>query len=98
MNLKLSAKVQTDIQDPANDINLKSLTIYGSHYYQKGDMEKLTAQYIFDMQTLIDRIGEGTASEDSVHFNKYLDTNFKFGTATITWNKADAEKYAMDDK
>jgi hypothetical protein len=27
---------------------------------------------------------------------KYLDTNFKYGTATITWNKEDAGKYSRE--
>ncbi len=26
-------------------------------------------------------------------FNPYLNTNFSFGEATITWNKADAERF-----
>jgi hypothetical protein len=60
---------------------------------KKVKRKKLTAQYIFDMQTLIDKIGEGKADEEKTTYNKYLDTNFRYGTATITWNKADAVKY-----
>ena len=86
------------IRDPANNIDLNKLTIFGGHYWQKGEADRLTSQYIFDMQTLIEKIGEGTAEEEKVPYNKYLDTNFKFGTATITWNKADAEKYANINK
>lgn len=82
------------IRDPVNKIDTGKLVIYGGHYWQKGEKEKLTAQYIFDMQTLIGKIGEGKADEEKVTYNKYLDTNFKYGTATITWNKADQIKYA----
>lgn len=82
------------IRDPANDVDTGKLTVYGGHYWQKGVKEKLTAQYIFDMQTLIDKIGEGKAEEEKTTYNKYLDTNFRYGTATITWNKADALKYS----
>lgn len=81
------------ILDPANEVDAEKLIIYGGHYWQKGKMEKLTGKYIFDMQTLIDKIGEGKADEEKVTYNKYLDTNFRYGTATITWNKADAVKY-----
>ncbi|MDP4224481.1 MAG: MBL fold metallo-hydrolase [Bacteroidota bacterium] len=82
------------IQDPFNKIDPGKLVIYGGHYWQKGDRVKLTAQYVFDMQTLIEKIGEGKADEEKVSYNKYLDTNFKYGTATITWNKADELKYS----
>lgn len=82
------------IRDPANEVDTEKLTVYGGHYWQKGDKEKLTAQYIFDMQTLIEKIAEGKSDEEKTTYNKYLDTNFRFGTATITWNKADALKYS----
>lgn len=37
----------------------------------------------------------GTAEEAPMSSQmKYLDTNFKYGTATITWNKEDAQKVA----
>ena len=42
-------------------------------------MDKLNSQSIFDMQTLIEKIGEGKAEEVKVPYNKYLDTNFKYG-------------------
>lgn len=82
------------ISDPENKIDSKKLVIYGGHYWQKGKMEKLTGQYIADMQLLIGKIGDGSASEEKTTYNKYLDTNFRYGTATITWNKADAVKYS----
>jgi glyoxylase-like metal-dependent hydrolase (beta-lactamase superfamily II) len=82
------------INDPVNKIDKEKLIIYGGHYWQKGNKAKLTSQYIFDMETLIGKIGEGNAIEEKTTYNKYLDTNFRYGTATITWNKADALKYA----
>ncbi|HEX2967572.1 MAG TPA: MBL fold metallo-hydrolase [Bacteroidales bacterium] len=81
------------IKAPDNKVNTENLTIYGGHYWQKGNAEKLTSQYIFDMQTLIGKIGNGEATKEKVTYNKYLDTNFKYGTATITWNEADALRY-----
>jgi glyoxylase-like metal-dependent hydrolase (beta-lactamase superfamily II) len=81
------------LEDPANKIDTGKLIVYGGHFWQKGTREKLDIKYINDMQSLIRRIGEGTADEEKVTYNKYLDTNFRYGTATITWNKADAEKY-----
>jgi len=83
------------IEDPANQIDTSKLIIYGGHYLQRGQMERLTAQYIYDMRTLIDKIGEGTAEIGPASSQmRFLDANFKYGTATITWNKEAAEQYA----
>ena len=83
------------IEDPANKINREKLVIYGGHYWQRGKLEKLTAGYVYDMRSLIEKIKQGTAEATPMSSRmKYLDTNFKFNTATITWNKEDAWKYA----
>ena len=82
------------ISDPANAIDTSALILYGGHYWQKGEIALLTARYIYDMQILIDKIRNGGAEEEKVTYNKYLDTNFRYGMATITWNKADAVKYS----
>jgi glyoxylase-like metal-dependent hydrolase (beta-lactamase superfamily II) len=86
------------VSDPQNKIDIDKLVIYGGHYWQKGKMDKLTGQYISDMQILIKKIGDGSASEEKTTYNKYLDTNFRYGTATITWNKADAVKYSASNE
>ena len=84
------------IEDPANKISKDKLVIWGGHYWQKGKVEKLTSQYVYDMKALIGRIGLGTAEAAAYTTQmKYLDTNFKYGTATITWNREDAAKYSM---
>jgi len=83
------------LEDPANNINLEKLVLYGGHYWQRGTQEKLTARYVYDMRTLIEKIKLGTSEEIPMSNQfRYLDTNFKYGTATITWNKEDAGKYA----
>ena len=83
------------LENPANKINLKKLVIYGGHYWQRGKQEKLTAQYVYDMRTLIEKMKLRTAEATPMSSQmRYLDTNFKYGTATITWNKEDAEKFA----
>lgn len=81
------------IQNPSHKIDTSELLVFGGHYWQKREKEKLTTQYILDMQTLIGEIKAGRAKEESVSFGPYLDTNFSFGEATITWNKADAQKF-----
>ncbi len=48
------------------------------------------------MRTLIGEIKAGTAREAKVTFGPYLNTNFISGDATITWNKADAEKFKAE--
>ncbi len=86
------------IRTPANEVDESKLIIYGGHYWQKREKEKLTMQYILDMQKLIGAIKAGTAREEKVNFGAfpYLNTNFIAGEATITWNKADAEKFKAE--
>lgn len=81
------------VDDPANKINQDNLTFYGGHAWQKLDMPRLDIKYLRDMSTLIEQICKGEAeSEPYRTFMGYLNTNFKFGSATITWNKEDSEK------
>ncbi len=83
------------IEDPANNIDPDKLVIHGGHSWQVGDLGKLTGQYIYDMRTLIEKIGESTTeAEPMTSQMQFLDTNFKYGTATITWNKEAAKQYA----
>ena len=84
------------IRTPANGVDEAGLVVYGAHYWQKREKEKLTMQYILDMQKLIGEIKAGTAREEKVSFGPYLNTNFITGEATITWNKADAEKFKAE--
>jgi hydroxyacylglutathione hydrolase len=83
------------LENPQNHIDLEKLEIHGGHAWQCKGLKKLTAQYVYDMRTLIERMGWGTAESEAVSLQiPFLDTNFKYGTATITWNKAAAAKYA----
>jgi glyoxylase-like metal-dependent hydrolase (beta-lactamase superfamily II) len=84
------------IRTPANGVDENQLLVFGAHYWQKREKEKLTIQYILDMRTLIGEIKAGTARETKVSFGPYLNTNFISGEATITWNKADAEKFKAE--
>jgi len=86
------------IRTSANGVDESKLLIYGGHYWQKREKEKLTMQYILDMQKLIGEIKAGRAREEKTTFGSfpYLNTNFKSGEATITWNKADAEKFKAE--
>jgi len=83
------------LENPQSNIDLEKLEIHGGHAWQREELKKLTAQYVYDMQTLIERMGRGTAESEAVSLQiPFLDTNFKYGTATITWNKAAAARYA----
>ncbi|HUG10646.1 MAG TPA: MBL fold metallo-hydrolase [Opitutaceae bacterium] len=84
------------IRNPVHGVDESKLLIFGGHYWQKREKEKLTMQYVLDMQQLIAEIKAGRAREEPMTFNKYLDTNFSHGEATITWNKADAEKFRAE--
>ncbi len=85
------------IRHPDHGIDENQLVIFGGHYWQKREKEKLTMRYILDMQKLIAEIKAGTAKEERVNFGRpYLDRNFISGEATITWNKADAERFQAE--
>lgn len=86
----------TYIRTPANSVDEGRLLVFGAHYWQKREKEKLTMQYILDMQKLIGDIKAGTAREEKVTFGPYLNTNFISGEATITWNQADAERFRAE--
>jgi glyoxylase-like metal-dependent hydrolase (beta-lactamase superfamily II) len=77
--------------------DISALRFESGHSWQYGDIEELTAQYLFDMQALINRMGTGTAETAEVSLPiPYLDTNFSFGKATITWNRAAADRFAAE--
>ena len=83
------------LENPANHIDIERLEIHGGHAWQRGRLEPLTARYVYDMETLIHRIGLGIAESEKMSAPiSFLDTNFKYGKATITWNKGAAAKYA----
>lgn len=86
----------TYIRTPANSVDENQLLVFGAHYWQKREKEKLTMRYILDMQKLIGDIKAGTAREEKVTFGPYLNTNFISGEATITWNKADADRFQAE--
>ena len=87
------------IENPANGIDKEKLVIYGGHFWQGERIGKLTAQYIYDMQTLMGKIENGTAEvEEAKTFIPFLDANFKYGIATITWNKEAAREYVNSQK
>lgn len=84
------------IRNPDHGIDESRLVVFGGHYWQKREKEKLTMQYILDMQKLIGELKAGTAREERVTFGSYLDRNFISGEAIITWNKADAERFKAE--
>jgi glyoxylase-like metal-dependent hydrolase (beta-lactamase superfamily II) len=83
------------LRNPDNNIDPERLVIYGGHGWQRGKLEKLTSQYVYDMETLIERMGLGIAEKEKMHaMIPFMDTNFKYGTAAISWNKEAAVEYA----
>ena len=83
------------IKDPAHHINLKKLVIYGGHGWQRGKQEKLTVQYLYDMESLIERMELGIAETEKMPaIIPFMNTNFRFGTAAISWNKEAASEFA----
>ncbi len=82
------------ISDPENNIVLDDLTLYGGHSWQAGSLMYLGKQYLDDMASLIDRIAAGVAEAVPYEtFIPFLNTNFIYGSAIITWNRDAAERY-----
>jgi len=91
------AKLIDYINNPANGINKEKLIIYSGHTSQVPHWP-LGIQYILDMNELIRRIDAGSGYETNAvsHSGSYgrgLDTDYKYGTATITWSRASEKKY-----
>jgi glyoxylase-like metal-dependent hydrolase (beta-lactamase superfamily II) len=83
------------LEEPESGIDKEAVRIYGGHYWQGEQVGELTMQYVYDMRTLINEMKEGTARvEDMSTFIPFLDASFKYGTATITWNKEAAKRLA----
>lgn len=84
------------IKDPSHNIDPEKLVIYGGHGWQRGKLERLTMQYLYDMEALIERMELGVAeSEKMPAMIPYMDTKFKFGTAAISWNKEAENEFAQ---
>ena len=82
------------INNPANGIEKEKLIIYGGHSWQGIALWPLGIQYILDMAELIRRIDTGSNYETTpMSGNQRLDTHYKYGIATITWNRASEKEY-----
>ena len=88
------------LENPENGVNTAKLRIYGGHYWQRdwllelGDNE-MGISYIRDMQTLLDKIKEGTAASEPSNLGRPdLDTYFRHGSAIIVWNAEQAKAYS----
>ena len=83
------------INNPANGINKEKLLIYGGHTLQAPHGGPLGIQYILDMDELIRLMEAGSGYETAPmpYGGAYLDTDYKYGTATITWSRASEKKY-----
>ena len=85
------------INNPVNNINKEAFIVYGGHSWQIGNLDKLGSQYVYDMQTLITRIGEGTADRSPMTGGMgTMNTYFKYGTATICWSDTGADEYSKE--
>ena len=83
------------IENPENGINKEELQFFGGHFWQGAQVGRLGATYAYDMRTLIVEMKKGSAeTEEMSTFIPFLDTSFKYGTATITWNKDAAQRFA----
>lgn len=87
------------LENPKNGVDVEKMRIYGGHYWQRDWLPELEGKemgmpYIRDMQQLINNIENGSATtEPSGLDHPTLDTYFRYGTAIIVWNKAQAEEY-----
>ncbi len=85
------------VEDEANGIDLEALTLYSGHTWQVDcfmpEGSKMGYQYLLDMDKLVDQILAGESSTRPVKVNvAYLDTQFEYGIAAMTWNLKDASE------
>ncbi len=84
------------------EIDKDNLIFYSGHMWQRVGLPEgaeLNYQYLADMRSLIDRLIEGkVAPEPYQTFTPILNANFKYGTATITWNSDSAARLAKEYK
>jgi len=87
------------ILDPSNGISHARLVLYTGHSWQKGTSGPLGSNYLEDMQVLIGQIGSGTAlTEPYQTFLPFLNANFRYQSATITWNREAAERFVEEKR
>ena len=88
------------LKDPANNVDIDKLRIYGGHYWQRDWLPELEGKemgikYLNDMQELINEIINGTAAKEPSNLGRPdLDTYFRHGSAIVVWNAAQAEEYS----
>jgi len=83
------------INNPANGINKEKLILHGGHSWQGIALWSPGIQCILDMAELIRCIEKGSGYETApmTGSNSRLDTDYKYGTATITWSRASEKEY-----
>lgn len=87
------------MENDTNQVNKEKLRIFGGHFWQGQGPEGLSARYVYDMRTLIQEMKKGAVEAEAMStFIDFLDGNFTYGTATITWNKEAAAIFADSDK
>lgn len=87
------------ITESENGIDREILALYGGHSWQAGSKMYLGKQYLDDMQVLLDRMSSGVAETvPNETFVPYLNTNFVYGSAIVTWNRDAAERYVEESR
>ena len=89
-------RLRAYLEDPASGIDTSSFRFLTGHTYQKGEFE-IDYRYVRDMQVLNEQICSGTAQWEPYNVGfPGLDATFKYGNASIDWNKAQSEEYAAE--
>ncbi|NLH24573.1 MAG: MBL fold metallo-hydrolase, partial [Bacteroidales bacterium] len=99
---QLSASVGSlinHIMDSKNGISPTELVLYTGHSWQKGTPDPLRSKYLEDMHVLIGQIEAGIArTEPYQTFLPFLNANFRYQSAAITWNREAAERFVEEKR
>jgi glyoxylase-like metal-dependent hydrolase (beta-lactamase superfamily II)/predicted esterase len=87
------------VLDAENNITVEKLTLWGGHSWQKRSLNKLGKDYLEHMEKLLEQIAAGVAESTPYStFIPFLNANFKYKTAVITWNRESAVRYVEEKR
>lgn len=86
------------IMNQNNGLDYSKILVFGGHFWQRTDPARRGIQFLYDMNSLIEKVSMGEIEPISTGYSffPYLNAMYTFGMASITWNKEDADNYVRE--